>query len=68
MYGNGSGSGGLQYKVSSSGVSTIGSIDTIVTIREATSDTVNGNPRTGQFTRPRGIGVYFYEYCGRVIQ
>jgi hypothetical protein len=31
------------------------------------SDTVNGSPRTGQFTRPRGLGVYFYEYVGRVI-
>ena len=31
------------------------------------SDTINGTPRTGQFTRPRGLGVYFYEYCGRVI-
>lgn len=33
-----------------------------------TSDTVNGTPRIGQFTRPRSLGVYFYEYCGRVIQ
>ena len=34
--------------------------------KSAKSDTLNGNPRTGQFTRPRGLGVYFYEYCGRV--
>ena len=32
-----------------------------------TTDTTNGNPRTGQFTRPRGLGVYFYEYVGRVL-
>lgn len=31
------------------------------------TDSANGNPRTGQFTRPRGLGVYFYEYVGRVI-
>lgn len=30
------------------------------------TDTVNGTPRTGQFTRPRGLGVIFYEYMGRV--
>lgn len=30
------------------------------------SDNTNGTPRTGQFTRPRGLGVYFYEYVGRV--
>lgn len=30
------------------------------------TDSINGNPRTGQFTRPRGLGVYFYEYVGRV--
>jgi len=30
------------------------------------SDGTNGTPRTGQFTRPRGLGVYFYEYVGRV--
>lgn len=30
------------------------------------TDTVNGTPRTGQFTRPRGLGVYLYEYMGRV--
>lgn len=30
------------------------------------SDSTNGNPRTGQFTRPRGLGVYFYEYMGKV--
>jgi hypothetical protein len=30
------------------------------------NDGTNGNPRTGQFTRPRGLGVYFYEYCGQV--
>jgi len=35
-------------------------------IREPSTDTTNGNPRTGQFTRPRGLGVYFYEYCGKV--
>lgn len=29
-------------------------------------DSVNGNPRIGQFTRPRGLGVYFYEYMGNV--
>jgi hypothetical protein len=34
--------------------------------RGAISDTVNGNTRTGQFTRPRGLGVYFYEYMGRI--
>jgi hypothetical protein len=30
------------------------------------TDGTNGTPRTGQFTRPRGLGVIFYEYCGRV--
>jgi len=35
-------------------------------VGESISDTVNGTPRTGQFTRPRGLGVYFYEYVGRV--
>jgi hypothetical protein len=30
------------------------------------TDAVNGTPRTGQFTRPRGLGVIFYEYVGRV--
>lgn len=30
------------------------------------SDGTNGTPRTGQFTRPRGLGVIFYEYMGRV--
>ena len=29
-------------------------------------DSVNGTPRTGQFTRPRGLGCYFYEYMGRI--
>lgn len=27
----------------------------------------NGNIRVNQFTRSRGLGVYFYEYVGRVI-
>ena len=31
-----------------------------------TTDGTNGNPRTGQFTRPRGLGVYFYEYMGKI--
>jgi hypothetical protein len=31
------------------------------------TDTLNGTPRTGQFTRPRGLGVIFYEYVGRVV-
>lgn len=30
------------------------------------SDGTNETPRTGQFTRPRGIGCYFYEYMGRI--
>jgi hypothetical protein len=34
---------------------------------EFISDGTNGTPRTGQFTRPRGLGVYFYEYVGRVL-
>jgi hypothetical protein len=33
----------------------------------ALDDMVNGNPRTDQFTRPRGITAYTYEYVGRVI-
>lgn len=31
------------------------------------TDGINGNPRTGQFTRPRGLGVYYYEYVGKVL-
>lgn len=31
------------------------------------TDTTNGTPRTGQFTRPRGLGVYLYEYVGTVL-
>jgi len=31
------------------------------------ADATNGTPRTGQFTRPRGLGVYHYEYMGRVL-
>lgn len=34
------------------------------TTESPTSNT--GSPRTGQFTRPRGLGVYFYEYMGVV--
>jgi len=37
-----------------------------ITVREPSTDTVNGTPRTGQFTRPRGLGIYFYEYMGRI--
>ena len=33
---------------------------------EFISDGTNGTPRTGQFTRPRGLGCYFYEYMGRI--
>ena len=35
-------------------------------ITSPATDGTNGNPRTGQFTRPRGLGVYFYEYVGTV--
>ena len=35
-------------------------------INSPTTDAVNGTPRTGQFTRPRGLGCYFYEYMGRI--
>ena len=37
-----------------------------ITVLEPSNDTVNGTPRTGQFTRSRGLGVYFYEYVGVV--
>lgn len=30
------------------------------------TDGTNGTPRTGQFTRPRGLGVYYYEYVGKI--
>ena len=35
-------------------------------VKSPITDGTNGTPRTGQFTRPRGLGVYFYEYVGRV--
>ena len=48
--------------VKNTGASTTG-----INILDPSSAANFGNPRTGQFTRPRGLGVYFYEYCGRVI-
>jgi hypothetical protein len=44
------------------GVNTISSSSA----RTPVTDTINGTPRTGQFTRPRGLGVIFYEYVGRI--
>ena len=38
-----------------------------VSVTNPSNDGTNGTPRTGQFTRPRGLGIYFYEYVGRVI-
>ena len=37
-----------------------------ISVLETSSDTVNGTSRSDQFTRPRGLGVYFYEYMGKV--
>lgn len=31
------------------------------------SDRINGSPRIDQFTQPRTLGIYVYEYVGRVI-
>ena len=36
-------------------------------ITDPTNNGINGTPRTGQFARPRGLGVIFYEFVGRVI-
>jgi len=41
-------------------------VNASITILDPIADGTNGTPRTGQFTRPRGLGVYFYEYMGRV--
>lgn len=51
----------------SGGSYTGGYYDAGGSVRSPTTDSINGTPRTGQFTRPRGLGVYFYEYVGRVI-
>lgn len=48
-------------------VESTASAGTGISISDSSSDGTNGNPRTGQFTRPRGLGIYFYEYVGRVI-
>jgi hypothetical protein len=47
------------------GTALVGSAGVIVL--DPSTDATNGTPRTGQFTRPRGLGVIFYEFVGRVI-
>lgn len=39
----------------------------LVQVRNPITDGTNGTPRTGQFTRPRALGVYLYEYVGTVV-
>jgi hypothetical protein len=56
--GNTSGSGNISY---------LGLVNTSQRTTTPLTDETNGNPRIGQFTRPRGLGVYFYEYVGRVL-
>lgn len=48
------------------GFGTQGTVGVSTSVTSPSSDGTNGTPRTGQFTRPRGLGVYFYEYVGRI--
>ena len=59
IYTTGSGGGSIRFVTDTTSNSVLGVTGSIVQVREAVTDTVNGTPRTGTTTRTKQVGVRY---------